>query len=74
MIALCESGFCGRKLSLSAQWSVDNGLTLIKWIYQSKPKEIIDYLLAGVLHLLKEGGRVRLVETIKSGVNSMKRL
>jgi 16S rRNA (guanine1207-N2)-methyltransferase len=74
--ALSRVGFAEEKLSLSAQWSVDNGADFDHIvIYQSKAKELLDYLLAAVLPLLKEGGRVWLVGDNKSGVkSSMKRL
>lgn len=44
-------------------------------IYQPKAKELLDYLLAATLPVLKQGGKVWLVGDNKSGVkSSMKRL
>lgn len=74
--ALSRVGFTDEKLFLSAQWTLENGSDFDHIvIYQPKAKELLDYLLAAVLPLLKEAGQVWLVGDNKSGVkSSMKRL
>ncbi|MBR7888198.1 class I SAM-dependent methyltransferase [Marinomonas sp. A79] len=74
--ALSRVGFAQDKLVLSAQWEHDTDIAFDHVvIYQPKAKELLDYLLAAVLPLLKIGGRVWLVGDNKSGVkSSMKRL
>ncbi|MGB0783259.1 MAG: methyltransferase [Marinomonas sp.] len=74
--ALLRVGFADDKLFLSEQWSLENGQEFDHVvIYQPKAKELLDYLLAAVLPVLKDGGQVWLVGDNKSGVkSSMKRL
>ncbi|MDB4837433.1 class I SAM-dependent methyltransferase [Marinomonas sp.] len=74
--ALQAVGFDEEKLRLSAQWMIEDGADFdFIVIYQPKAKELLDYLLAAVLPLLKENGQVWLVGDNKSGVkSSMKRL
>ncbi|TYL46542.1 class I SAM-dependent methyltransferase [Marinomonas sp. IMCC 4694] len=74
--ALARVGFSDEKRFFSAQWSPDNGADFDHIVvYQPKAKELLDYLLASVLPLLKIGGRIWLVGDNKSGVkSSMKRL
>ncbi|MCB5162363.1 class I SAM-dependent methyltransferase [Marinomonas algarum] len=74
--ALARVGFSEEKRVLSAQWLPENGQDFDHVvIYQPKAKELLDYLLAAVLPVLKLGGQVWLVGDNKSGVkSSMKRL
>jgi len=74
--SLLRVGFTEEKLFLDAQWALENGRDFDHIVvYQPKAKELLDYLLAATLPLLKEGGRVWLVGDNKSGVkSSMKRL
>ncbi|MGO2353854.1 MAG: methyltransferase [Marinomonas foliarum] len=74
--ALLRVGFVEEKLFLSAQWALENGSDFDHVvIYQPKAKELLDYLIAAVLPLLKDGGQIWLVGDNKSGVkSSMKRL
>lgn len=74
--ALLRVGFADAKLFLSEQWAPENGNDFDHIvIYQPKAKELLDYLLAAVLPLLKDGGQIWLVGDNKSGVkSSMKRL
>ncbi|MBD5770680.1 class I SAM-dependent methyltransferase [Marinomonas colpomeniae] len=69
--ALARVGFAEDKLFLSAQWEQkDNSDFDHVVIYQPKAKDLLDYLLAAVLPLLKEGGQIWLVGDNKSGVKS----
>ncbi|QUX93918.1 16S rRNA methyltransferase [Marinomonas sp. CT5] len=74
--ALLRVGFEEEKLLFSELWTPENGTDFDHVvIYQPKAKELLDYLLAVVLPLLKEGGQIWLVGDNKSGVkSSMKRL
>ncbi|MCV2401980.1 class I SAM-dependent methyltransferase [Marinomonas sp. C2222] len=74
--ALTAAGFNEEKLRLTAQWTIEDGAEFdVVVIYQPKAKELLDYLLAATLPLLKENGQVWLVGDNKSGVkSSMKRL
>lgn len=74
--ALLRVGFVEEKLFLSAQWALENGSDFDHVvIYQPKAKELLDYLIAAALPLLKDGGQIWLVGDNKSGVkSSMKRL
>ncbi|MEO9274732.1 class I SAM-dependent methyltransferase [Marinomonas sp. 5E14-1] len=69
--ALDRVGFAEEKLLLSEQWTIENGTDFDYIIvYQPKAKELLDYLLAAVLPLLKDGGQIWLVGDNKSGVKS----
>jgi 16S rRNA (guanine1207-N2)-methyltransferase len=69
--ALSRVGFADEKLFLSEQWMSENGSDFdYIVVYQPKAKELLDYLLAAVLPLLKEGGQIWLVGDNKSGVKS----
>ncbi|MEO9654088.1 methyltransferase [Marinomonas sp.] len=73
---LLRVGFNEEKLVFSAQWdaALASDFDHIV-IYQPKAKDLLDYLIASVLPLLKVGGQVWLVGDNKSGVkSSMKRL
>ena len=74
--ALARVGFDEKKLRFSEQWTQEDGSDFdYVVIYQPKAKGLLDYLLAVVQPLLKEGGQVWLVGDNKSGVkSSMKRL
>lgn len=73
---LQQAGFPAEKLVFSEQWSESTGSEFDNVvIYQPKAKELLDYLLAALLPLVKIGGKVWLVGDNKSGVkSSMKRL
>jgi len=73
---LQQAGFPTEKLVFSEQWSESTGSEFDNVvIYQPKAKELLDYLLAVLLPLVKIGGKVWLVGDNKSGVkSSMKRL
>lgn len=69
--ALARVGFSEDKLFLSAQWKQEDNADFDHIvIYQPKAKDLLDYLLASTLPLLKEGGQIWLVGDNKSGVKS----
>ena len=74
--ALTSVGFAAEKLVFAEQWPATAGAEFDHVvIYQPKAKELLDYLIAAVLPLVKMGGKVWLVGDNKSGVkSSMKRL
>ncbi|REG83805.1 class I SAM-dependent methyltransferase [Marinomonas pollencensis] len=74
--ALTSVGFAAEKLVFAEQWPAAAGAEFDHVvIYQPKAKELLDYLIAAVLPLVKMGGKVWLVGDNKSGVkSSMKRL
>lgn len=73
---LQAAGLDASHLHFGATWPVDQAAEFDHIIiYQPKAKELLDYLLAVTLPLLKQGGQVWLVGDNKSGVkSSMKRL
>lgn len=69
--ALIQVGFDQNKLLFSEQWDATLGNEFDHVIiYQPKAKELLTYLLAASLPLLKEGGKLWLVGDNKSGVKS----
>ncbi len=73
---LVRVGMPEETLHFGEQWEADKASDFDHVIiYQPKAKELLDYLLAATLPLLKQGGAVWLVGDNKSGVkSSMKRL
>lgn len=68
---LSHIGFAEEKRLLAEQWTPENGCDFdYIVIYQPKAKDLLDYLLAATLPLLKEGGQIWLVGNNKSGVKS----